>query len=134
MIYSKFSNDKKLESETGIKLDLGDSESITILRAGGSNRKHIAYVRAKYQAHRYKIEKNLMNEEEGTLLNADIYAETIIIAWEGIKDKDGNILEFTKENVIKILVDLPELFSLIKEEAEKFENFHEDEIKADEKN
>ena len=65
---------------------------------------------------------------------AETYAESVIIGWKGVKDRDNKPLKFTKENVVKLLIDLPELFTEIQKRATAFGTFKERNEAANEKN
>ncbi len=119
----------------GIVLDYGDSGKIRIARAGGSNRKYTEQVRLKLlKPYERQIANNTMDEEASTRIFAEIYASTIILGWEGVSDENGKPLAFTRDNVIKLLTDLPELFRDIQDAAQKFSNFREAELDEERKN
>lgn len=119
----------------GIVLDYGDSGKIRIARAGGSNRKYTEQLRLKLlKPYERQIANNTMDEEASTRIFAEIYASTIILGWEGVSDENGKPLAFTRDNVIKLLTDLPELFRDIQDAAQKFSNFREAELDEERKN
>lgn len=132
--YETFATDTKLESVEGIDLDYGASGVIKIHRAGGANKKFATVLNAKMAPYRRQLANGSMDEAVATKLMAEIYAEAVILGWVGVKGRDGKELKFTKENVVKLLVDLPELFKDIQEQATTIANFRASNIEADEKN
>lgn len=132
-LYKMFETNKDLEAGKGVTIDYGDAK-VTIHRAGGANRKYATVLQAKMAPVRYQVEKGTLPDDKSTKLLAEVYAESIIIGWEGVIDADGNVLEFTKENVVKVLTDLPDFFSFIQRESSSFALFRKEEIKADAKN
>lgn len=120
-IYKLFATDPGLEKD-GFALEYGDATFI-IARAGGANKKFQSCIERKMRPYRSAINSGTMDEKTAQKLLAEAYAEAIILAWEGVTDQDDEPLEFTKENVIKVLIDLPDLFIDIQEQSTKVANF-----------
>jgi hypothetical protein len=74
--------------------------------------------------------------DDGTAerLLAETYAEAVIIGWSGVKNAKGKPLEFDKKACIELLLDLPELFKDIQEQAGRAANFRRAGIEAAAKN
>ena len=64
----------------------------------------------------------------------ELYADTLIIGWSGVTDEAGNPLPFNRDNVVKLLTDLPELANDIQAQAVLVSNFRAEEREADAKN
>jgi hypothetical protein len=129
-IYKKFRTDKKVERE-GIELEYGDGAIFRIARAGGSNKgfkRRMEQVQRKY---RRQIHHGLLTEDQGRKVLVEAYADTVILGWENVTDADDNPLDFTRENVIQVLTDLPDLFDDIREQAEDASLFRETIQEAD---
>jgi hypothetical protein len=62
------------------------------------------------------------------------FAETVVLDWEGVLDREDNEIPFSSENVVKIFTDLPDLFDVIQEEASNLTNYLMEEIESDIKN
>jgi hypothetical protein len=73
-------------------------------------------------------------DKQRQIAMAELYADHVIIGWENIKDEKGKKMEFSRENVIKLLTDLDALFADIIEQAANEANFAEEERVAEEKN
>ena len=120
-VYAAFETSKPLESD-GIAVDYGDFR-FTIARAGGSNRRYLYALERKMRPHRRALAAGVLDEEVATRLLAEAYAEAVILGWDGVTDRDGNALPFTRENCVRLLLDLPELFADLREQAEAASNF-----------
>ena len=120
-LYKSYGTNKALE-QTGIDLRYSDDCVITIARAGGSNK---AFLKAAERAQR-KLNTRKPNNEQAMQILREVYADAIILKWEGVEDKDGNEIPFTRDNVIKVLTDLPDLFFDIKTQAENAELFRDE--------
>lgn len=46
-----------------------------------------------------------------------IYAESVIVDWEGFTDRDGDPVPFSKQAVIKVMTELPQLFRTVQRHA-----------------
>lgn len=132
-IYRKFRTDANLEAQEGVELNYGDGMKIKIHRAGGENKNYAKSLRAKLANNRRALDET-MDEATARKNLAEIYAESIIIGWEGISDEDGKPLEFTRANCIKVLCDLPELFRDIQDASNNAALFRRAEQDADRKN
>ena len=114
-LYSRFQTNSELEAKAGVVLDYGEGLKVRIRRAGGANREYHRALRESLMKAGRRISS--MSDEESMRGMAEIYAETVIIGWEGVTDAEGQPVEFTKENAVKILTDLPEFFRDIQEAA-----------------
>lgn len=131
--YKMFKTDKDLEAGKGIDLDYGDF-SITIHRAGGANQKYSKVASVKLKPLARQIQNGTADPEAVRRAMAEIYAEAVIIGWKGVRDEKDAVMKFSKENCVKFLVDLPDLFDDIQREADRVSNFRSSEIEADAKN
>jgi len=132
-LYKKFKADENCETE-GIILDYGDGERIRIARAGGSNKRFQKKLAKVGRQYKNQIRLEMMEEELAREVFIEVYAETVVLGWEGIKDKDGKPLKFTVKNCIQLFTDLPELFRDVQDQAQNFSLFRSELDEADAKN
>ena len=132
--YDAFTTDKNLESGAGVDLDYGDCGVITIHRAGGSNKKFGTVFAAKLRPYERQMNMGTLDDGVAERLLAEAYAEAVIVGWRGVKGESGKNLSFNKDNVVKLLLDLPELFRDIQEQAQKTSNFRKAEVEDEAKN
>lgn len=129
--YKMFKTDEKIETD-GLKLDYGDFK-ITIARAGGANAKYKRLIREHIKKYGRRIDAGTLRDEEATLIMAGIFADGVILGWENVSDENGKFMDFTRENCVKLLTDLPDLFADIREQAALAANFRAGEIERDSK-
>ena len=103
---------------------LSDTASITLRPTGGDTAKR-AFERMMEP---YSVRLNAggkLTEQENKDLNVKFFAEHIIKGWEGITDRDNNVIEFTPENAVKLLSDkkLERFFLLVIKMASDDESF-----------
>lgn len=129
-LYKHFKTDENKEAGEGIELKYGDS-SITIHRAGGSNAKFRKQNDANLRKYGRDIDLGTLDDETDRKIMVDLYVDTVIIGWKNITDENGNPLEYNRENVVKLLNDLPELFADIRRVATNVAFFKEKELEED---
>ena len=129
-MYGLFQTDSELEIN-GIVLDYGQFK-VTISRAGGQNKKFTRVLEAKSKPYRRAMDTGLMDNEKGTEILREVYAEAIVLNWEtkvkdkwvqGLESPDGNIIDFTPKNIVDTFKNLPDLFSDIQEQSNKIALF-----------
>lgn len=115
--YGAFKTNAELEKR-GIRFDLGSAGKFDLARAGGANTAFAKRFEALTKPHRRAIQTGTLDEEVASGILAQVYAEQVVRGWEGVTDENGNELAFTTENCIKLLKDLPDLFSTLRQCAE----------------
>jgi hypothetical protein len=130
-LYEIFETDHDLETG-GLTLKYGEIE-VTIARAGGANRKFASIMEQKMRPYRTSINLGTLDETTAQQLLAEAYSEAVILGWKGVKGRDGKTIAFTKTNVVKVLLDLPDFFNDIREQSERVANFTVGEVAIDAK-
>lgn len=128
-LYSAFGTDKDLESN-GVVLDFGVVK-VKVRRAGGSNRAFVSALSAKMRPHRRSLENNTMSEELALSLQLDVYFDTVVVGWEGVTDRGGNPLPYTRENFKAVMADLPDFWAAVRNEADNMRNFQREQAAED---
>lgn len=140
-LYDQFKTNEKLEQE-GILVDYG-SFRVRIARAGGSNKKFQKIAEAKLKPYRRALQTETMDNERSMEILREVYAEAVVLAWEtkvddkwksGIEGSDGEIMPFNTGNVLKTFNALPDLFTDIKDQADRAALFRENILEEDSKN
>ncbi len=120
-VYEAFETNESLEQE-GIVVDYGDFR-FTLARAGGSNKKYTALVQKRLRPYRKRILTDAMDSQLAHRILAECFAEAVVLGWEGVTNRAGALLPFSRENCVQLLVDLPELFADLQEQAVGISNF-----------
>ena len=132
-LYSKFATDPSVENQ-GIFLDYGDGCKIRIRRAGGANKEYIKAIERLSRTHRFQIQTGRLSIDESRQIMAEVYANTIVLGWEGVKGPNGEEILFSKENCLKLFTDLPDLFADVQAQADNAAFFRVNIDEADAKN
>lgn len=117
-LYKQFKTDAKLEKE-GLTLDFGDGVTMLVARAGGSNDRYAKRMEVLSKPYRRQIESGTVDRKVLERVVIEVFAETVVLGWNGVTDEDGKPLEFNRINAIKVFTDLPDLFAEVQEQASK---------------
>lgn len=137
-LYEQFKTNVALEKE-GIWINYGENSAgkpirIRVARSGGSNMKYAKCMERLARPYRRQIQNETIEPEVLEDLLQKVYAETVVLGWEGVEDEQGREMAFTQENCLKLLKDLPELFRDIQEQTQRAALFREAVREDDAKN
>lgn len=127
-----FGTDKDLE-KNGITIDYG-SFKIKIARAGGANKRYSKALERLSKPYRHAIQTGILDDKISDKIVYEVYADTVVLGWEGVTDDEGNEIAFSKEACIQFFVDFPDFFKDIREQSDKVALFREMELESDSKN
>jgi len=120
--------DAELEVNGAWTTDLGHGLKLFLGRIG--NRSYQRLVREYAASQRSALGPVEINEDEATAELLRIYAETILLGWEGLEE-GGETLEYSKDTAIRLLEEYPDFFRLVRAEASKIEWFRAKQIEED---
>lgn len=139
-IYKTFQTSKDMERD-GIWLDYGLLDEdvtkpirIKVARSGGSNQNFAKALETKTKPHRRSIQTETIDTKIVEKLLMETFVDSVILDWTNVSDKDGNVLPFTRENVILVMTDLPDLFADIREQSAKAVLYRQEILDVDAKN
>lgn len=124
--YGSYQTNTDLE-KGGVQLDLGESGTFIVARAGGANRKYLELVRKLSQKYKRQILAGTLDSRVADRITIEAFAKTIVLGWlkqgddgfqHPVTGPDGQPLPYNFENARKLLTDLPDLFADIKDCAE----------------
>ena len=132
--FSDLLMDEDLESGNGVTLEYDDgARTITIHRAGGSNRKFDRVLLAKMKPYRHKIQRGTLDYETNKRIYMETYAEAVVIGWTGITS-GGKKVPYSPEACVKLFEARPELYEDVKRMADAASTFAKETAEEDEKN
>lgn len=129
-LYNIFETNEQRELD-GFDLIIYDGDveiKFVLARAGGSNRKFSNRLQALTRPYQRSMENGTMPEDKAAALMAQAIAETVILDWENVCDRDGKPMKYSPERAKTLLIELPELRTVILEEATKASNFIASEV------
>ena len=89
---------------------------------------------ALVKPYRRQIQAETIDNKVLEKLVMQAFAETVVLGWENVEDRNGNLMEFNVANVIQLFTDLPDLFKDVQEQAQKAVLFREDILEVESKN
>lgn len=128
-LYNLYETDPKLEKE-GIGLKFGTA-TFYVRRAGGANTAFDTYMEDVTRNMTNRLQLAALTEEQSSEQLMKAYAETVILGWDGVRNRQGEHMEFTKENFTTLMRDLPTLWRAIRTEAASHENFRRAQAKQE---
>ena len=144
-IFKTYQTDESLEKD-GVYVDFDDLR-VLIRRAGGSNTQFKKVFQALLKPYKYQVQNETLSEDQSTLLLAKAYAKQVIKemsvrkevkgkeVWEiGVPTESGKVIEFNEENVVNLLVSLPDFFDDIQNISKNLSLYRQDEEDEDLKN
>ena len=129
-LYKLFKTNENLETD-GIFIEYGYAANdkpirIRIARAGGRNTAFAKALEKETRPHRKALQTGLLDNKTADALYRKVFAETVVKGWENVTDAQGNTLEFSPANALKLFNDLPELFDDLREQASMVSLFREE--------
>ena len=132
-IYDMYETDMAKEVE-GFWHPVNKKISIKMARAGGANLAFSKAMEKKTRPHRKRggaFEGDEVDVELANELMKEAFAETIILDWKGITNKEGKKVAFSLTAAVKLLKDLPDLYTELRDAAGSAANFRLEGIKDD---
>ena len=127
--YAMFGTDSDLEKD-GIWIDYGPF-GFKVARAGGSNEKYRRLMQARMKPYRRQIQNETMSEDKAQEILLETFVDGVLLDWRDVTDREGNKMEFNRENALQLLSDLKDLFADLQTQASKISNFRREEMEED---
>lgn len=141
-MYAMYGTDAELEKK-GVVFEF-DGFRITLARAGGSNHMFRQRLETLAKPFRRAIQTETLSDKKSKELIQQAYVDTVVLNWEtevqpgvweqGIEGKDGSLLPFTKENVLSVFRQLPDLYTDVVELSGTASAFKNGQLEEDAKN
>ena len=137
-LYKQFETNADLE-KTGVVIEYGNNSdgkviSFRVARAGGRNTAYLSYLENKLKPHRRMIQMDTMDQKLFENIVMDAFATTVVLGWEGVEDRKGNLLPYTPNNAMSLFNDLPDLYKDLQEQSTKVALFRNEVLEVDIKN
>jgi len=134
-----FGTDQSLE-KTGVWLDYTDFK-FKIASTGSGNEKYKRVLKLVFKPYERQVQQNLLGDEKAEELLIKVFAKSIVLDWWCSEWGDGTMwgpdkeqLAFSEDNVIKLFTSMPRMFEMVRDEAQRAENFRQQEEDAAVKN
>lgn len=137
-IYSMYKTSKEKEND-GIWVSFGLNSKnketrVKLARATRTNAKYSKALERLTKPHKRQKELGTLSPEIENEIVLKAFAEAIVLDWENMEDENLKDMKYTKENVIKVLQDLPDFFNDLVDLTTKADIFKEEELQENAKN
>lgn len=134
-LYSKFKTDKKLEAE-GVEIEYGTDDQgqpirFRVARMGGANVRFAKVSNQRLQPYRRQLQTNTMDEQVAEKLMREIFVDTVLLGWSNVRGEDDKPMTYSRENALKLLEELPDLYADLRNAASDLSNYLQGEREAD---
>jgi len=139
----KMFKSKQIDGDATAILDYVDFQ-IVIKHGGSGNKSFInaaqiklkQFERRDFLANQGKLSEDAQRDLEKQKMQAmaELYADHIIVGWDNVLDESDKEMKFNRKNVIKLLTDLPDLFTDIINQSNDAAIFKEKEQDKEEEN
>lgn len=141
-----FKTDKEAEIngvtvEVSVNDHNGQPISITIARMSQGNKRYTKELNRVTKPHMSAIQNDAMDNDLARKMLQEVFADTILLGWGNLpkseltgNDEDTELLEFTRENVLALFKELPDMYDDWEARANKAAAFREKEREVAAKN
>ena len=119
-----FKTDKGKE-ENGVWEDLGDGCSVLVARYG--NPAMVSAYRRYPRVLRQRLESGQVDDDKSANIMAKVMADTILLDWKGLKE-DGKEVLYSKEECVRVLIDYPDVRSMIFDISNETQLYHDESV------
>ncbi|HIK62208.1 MAG TPA: hypothetical protein EYF98_16145 [Planctomycetes bacterium] len=128
-IYSLFDSNEKAEIN-GFMYTVQDGAieiSFLLARAGGANKQFTKKMAEALRPHQHAMNAGSLDEDLMIKLQIDVMSETLVLDWANLATRDGEEIDYSKEECVKLLTALPALRDLLFEQCNNRANFAHEE-------
>lgn len=124
-LFRKYETDEKKETE-GVEITI-DGAVFICRRAGGGNRRYRAAIGLAAAAPDFQ--ERINSKDQTTAITAEdeitmaAFADSVVIGWREVLDRDDQPWEFTKENFLDLMKACPDVWLQLRMAARDLENF-----------
>ena len=137
-LYKQFKLDAKKETE-GIEIkfsanDDGTVPTFRILHMNQSNAKYAKVLEQESKPYRRQMQLEALSDADDKKIMLRTFCRSILIGWSNVQKEDGTPYDYTFENAMKLMTDLPLLYQSLLIEAAKSAQFRELQLADEAKN
>jgi hypothetical protein len=119
-----FKTDKEVE-KTGVWFNITDEAGFLVRPFKPSNPQIKQAMTAHYKPYAHQVAHGTLDPEKEREILTKVFVNACLVDWKGI-EIDGEPAKFSKELALKYLLELPELFNTLMDQAQDFKNYKEE--------
>lgn len=135
-LYDTFKTNNSQEREgkwfylTGVKNDDGTEPGFKMARMSKSNPAYQSAMERVAKDLRQAIALDTLSEDVAGPVMRRVFVEVVLLDWKDVYTENGQAIPFSADNATKLFEELPDLYFILVEEAQKLSNFRAGEINA----
>lgn len=124
MDFAKLKTNSSLEKD-GVWFQYEDAKFL-IARMGGDNIDRLEKANAKHlKKHAAAIRRNDLKIKQQKEISKEIFVDCCLLDWDNVY-LEGEKLDYTRENAIKLFTDVPYILEVLESEANNIDNYKRD--------
>ena len=137
-LFKQFETNKEIE-QSGVWIEFGPNNDGTvpgfkIARAGKRNKKWLKAVERLTKPREFEIKRKLIDTESAEKIMQKAFVEGVLLDWRNVQDRNGNQIAFSTDSAMSLFDQLPELYDVLQDNAEKAEFFRQEALENEAKN
>lgn len=138
-LYKSFKTDAKLETE-GRWFDIkpanddGTVPGFLLARSGSRNIPFQKAMERIQRENKAALDNGTMDPDDAQQLLVDMFIKTLLRDWRNVQSEDNSEMVFSEDNARKLFTDLPDLFTVLRNQAGVLTNYQDKLIAAAGKN
>ncbi len=121
----KFYKTDENHEKNGVWFDISDDVGFLVRPFKMTNPRVKAAMATHYKPYARQVELGTLDSDKQQEINIKLFMDVSLVDWKGV-EIDGKLVEFTKENGLKLFLMLPDLFEALWKHAHDFSNYKED--------
>lgn len=127
-LYSAFKqNSNLIEEGVWINYDFGGDNKVgfKIARMSKGNKEYVRLMEQIARKNKNSMRLNTLTNDQAESIQLDVFCMSILKDWRNVTDENDEPLTFSVANAQKLMVDLPDLYADLTEQANNMANYSE---------
>jgi len=121
-LYEAYETNKDAE-RNGVWIEEVGGARFQVSRMGGANSRYQKALAAAMKPYMREIQLGMVDNDMLEPVMRKVFIDTILIGWEGVKNRLDETVDFTKANAEVLFTDLPDLYARLRDSASNYTNF-----------
>lgn len=114
--------------------DDGSVPTFIIARSGGGNKPYLKALKDATKPYERQIALKTLDAETDAMIYKKVFASYVIKGWQNVQDENGAPLAYTAANAVKLMSDLPDLYSILQSQSNEAALFRKTVVEEQSKN
>lgn len=105
-----------------------------LARMSRTNPKYQAAVERVGRTFKTEMKLDILSEPMAFEPMLEVFCDTVLLGWRNVQQKDGTVIDYTRENAIRLMTTLPALYDVLREHANSLSAYRDEQIEANRPN